>query len=159
MTGRQINPGHSLEAMWFCMRAAEGLGDSAAIAKIADIMLAMLEKGWDKKYGGIFYFMDALGKPHVELQWDMKLWWVHNEAIIATVLAHKLTGRKKFLNWFEKIHEWAWEHFPDRKYGEWYGYLNRRGEVTHALKGGKWKTFFHLPRMLLICSQLLRQEK
>ena len=40
-------------------------------------------------------------------------------------------------------------------YGEWFGYLNRQGEPTHLLKGGKWKTFFHLPRYLMSVSDLL----
>jgi N-acylglucosamine 2-epimerase len=59
------------------------------------------------------------------------------------------------LDWFYKIDEWTWKRFPDPEYGEWFGYLNRRGEPTLMLKGGKWKTFFHLPRALLECSERL----
>lgn len=33
--------------------------------------------------------------------------------------------------------------------GEWYGYLNRQGEVLLHLKGGKWKGCFHVPRALM----------
>ena len=29
--------------------------------------------------------------------------------------------------------------FVDAIHGEWYGYLNRRGEITHRFKGGPWK--------------------
>jgi N-acylglucosamine 2-epimerase len=35
--------------------------------------------------------------------------------------------------------------------GEWFGYLNRRGEVLLPLKGGKWKGSFHVPRSLYQC--------
>ncbi|MBD3352129.1 MAG: hypothetical protein GF364_11635 [Candidatus Lokiarchaeota archaeon] len=59
--------------------------------------------GWDKKYGGIFYFKDVLERPHIELQWNMKLWWVHNEALIATLLGYSLTKDKKLLELFNKI--------------------------------------------------------
>jgi N-acylglucosamine 2-epimerase len=156
MAGRHLNPGHVIEAMWFIMNAAQGLKDPTIIDRAAEIVLAELDFGWDKEYGGIYYFMDVLGKPHVELQWNMKLWWVHNEALIATAMAYKLTGKPIFADWFERIHEWTWSHFPDREFGEWFGYLDRYGKVTHQLKGGKWKGFFHLPRMLLICSQLLK---
>jgi len=155
MSGRHLNPGHAIEAMWFVMNAASKMGKQDVVRRACDIVLAELEFGWDTEYGGIYYFMDVLGKPHVELQWDMKLWWVHNEALIATAMAYKLTGRHEFAEWFERIHEWTWSHFPDSEHGEWFGYLDRCGRVTNTLKGGKWKGFFHLPRMLLVCSQLL----
>ena len=51
-------------------------------------------------------------------------------------------------DWFEKLHEYSRSHFADPEFGEWYGYLNRRGEVLLPLKGGKWKGCFHTPRFL-----------
>ncbi len=146
--GRFINPGHGLESMWFVMNYAERKNDPAMIRKAADIVKALLTFGTDKEYGGIYYFMDVLGKPHLELQWDMKLWWPHNEAILATLYAYRLTGDEYFAEKFREIDQWSWEHFKDPEYPEWFAYLNRRGEPTHYLKGGKWKTMFHLPRCL-----------
>ena len=87
----------------------------------------------------------------------MKLWWPHNEAILASLFAYKASGDQKFIDHFKMIDQWSWEHFPDPEYGEWFGYLNRRGEVTHKLKGGKWKTFFHLPRCLYVSINLMKQ--
>ena len=101
--------------------------------------------------------MDVLGKPNPELQWDMKLWWPHNEAILATLFAFRLTGEAYFLHRFEEIDRWAWSHFRDPDYPEWFAYLNRRGEPTHLLKGGKWKTMFHLPRCLLIAVEQMKR--
>jgi len=155
MLGRHIVPGHAAEALWLIMHAADLLHDRSSIDRAADILLRMLDFGWDKEHGGILYFMDALGRPHFELQWDMKLWWVHCEALVATILAYQLTRRGEFEQWFDRIHNWTWSHFPDPQFGEWFGYLNRRGEPTHLLKGGKWKSFFHLPRALLMCSRIL----
>lgn len=153
--GRHIIPGHGLESMWFIMQYAEQHKRPDLIEKAVEATQWLLEFGWDKEYGGIYYFMDILGKPHVELQASMKLWWVHNEAIIAALYAYKLTGRREFWDWFVKLDQWSWEHYPDAEHGEWFGYLDRRGEVSHSLKGGKWKTFFHLPRCLLVAVQLL----
>jgi len=153
--GRHVIPGHGLESMWFIMQYAERIGDSELMDKAAEATLWLLEFGWDKQYGGIYYFMDVLNKPHFELQADMKLWWVHNEALIATLYAYKATGRQEFWDWFIKLDEWTWSRYPDREHGEWFGYLNRQGEIANMLKGGKWKTFFHLPRCLLLCFQML----
>ena len=41
-------------------------------------------------------------------------------------------------------------------FGEWFGYLDRRGEPTHLSKGGRWKSFFHLPRCLLVAADQMR---
>ncbi len=155
--GRHIVPGHGFESMWMVLQHSEIYDRPEIIPKACAIIESLLEFAWDKKYGGIFYFRDVLGKPHFELTWDMKLWWPHNEALVAVLYAYRLSKEKtKFWEWFKRIDEWTWSHFPDPEYGEWYGYLNRRGEPTHYLKGGKWKTFFHLPRCLLECIDQLK---
>jgi N-acylglucosamine 2-epimerase len=156
--GRMLNPGHVLEAMWFILNCLDRNGrDPQKINQVTNIIKATLKTGWDPEYGGLFYFMDALSKPHLELQWDMKLFWPHCEALIACLYAFKMTGDREFHDWFLKIDEWTWSHFPDPEYGEWYCYLNRQGVLTHTLKGGKWKTFFHLPRCLLMSARLMKE--
>ena len=148
--GRHIIPGHGLESCWFILQYAEQNNRHELIPKICEEIKGILDFSWDPKYGGILYFMDVLGKPHLELSWDMKLWWPHNEAILATLYAYKLTKDQCFLDWFHNIDEYAFSHFRDPEHGEWFAYLNRQGSPTHMLKGGKWKTFFHLPRCLLL---------
>jgi len=154
--GRHIVPGHGFESMWMVLQHSEIYDRPEIIPKSCEIIESLLEFAWDKKYGGIFYFMDVQGKPNNELTWDMKLWWVHNEALIAVLYAYRLSKDKKFWEWFKRIDDWTWSHFPDREFSEWYGYLDRRGEPTHYLKGGKWKTFFHLPRCLVECIEQLK---
>ncbi|MEN6383963.1 MAG: AGE family epimerase/isomerase [Phycisphaerales bacterium] len=151
--GRVLNPGHAIEAMWFMMDIANRRNDKALLNKCCDIMLHTLEYGWDKKYGGIFYFMDIQNHPTQQLEWDQKLWWVHLETLVALLKAYSSTGKKEYWNWFKKIHNYSWTHFHDKKYGEWFGYLNIRGEVLFQSKGGKWKGFFHLPRALFLCTK------
>ncbi|MGJ1390649.1 AGE family epimerase/isomerase [Sphingobacterium spiritivorum] len=146
--GRLLNPGHTLEAMWFIMDLAVRKGDRSLIDKALEIALKALEYGWDKEYEGIFYFLDSEGHPPQQLEWDQKLWWVHLEALVCMAKAWKLTGDKRAKAWFVKLHDYSWEKFRDAEYGEWFGYLNRRGEVLLPLKGGKWKGCFHAPRAL-----------
>lgn len=146
--GRLLNPGHAIEAMWFIMDLGVRLNDQALTAKATQVALKMLEYGWDQKHGGIFYFMDLKGHPPQQLEWDQKLWWVHVEALVCMAKGYTLTGNQQCLDWFEKLHEYTWKHFKDNEYGEWFGYLNRQGEVLLPLKGGKWKGCFHMPRAL-----------
>ena len=147
--GRKLNPGHAIEAMWFVMDLGKRLQRPELIQKAVDICLAEVEYGWDKEFGGIFYFMDRLGKPRHELEFDQKLWWVHLETLISLIKGYQLTGDERCLKWFERVHEYTWNHFRDPEYPEWYGYLNRQGEVLLPLKGGKWKGCFHVPRGLM----------
>lgn len=153
--GRLLNPGHAIEAMWFIMDLGKRLGKQDLIEKAVQIALNEAEYGWDKKHGGIFYFMDRLGRPCQQLEWDQKLWWVHIETLITMLKGYQLTGNAKCLEWFERVHDYVWTHFTDKEYPEWFGYLNRQGEVLLSLKGGKWKGCFHVPRGLFQCWQIL----
>ena len=154
--GRLINPGHGIEGMWFIMEIAARKGDRALIERCVDLALSIAEFGWDREYGGIFYFLDAQGKPPQQLEWDQKLWWVHLEAPVAMAMGYALTRRKECWEWYERVHDYAWKRFPDPQYGEWFGYLNRRGEILLDLKGGKWKGCYHLPRALYRCYELFK---
>ena len=146
--GRQLTPGHAIEAMWFIMDLGKRLNRPELIEKAVQTTLKMIDYGWDKEYGGIYYFMDRKGCPPQQLEWDQKLWWVHIETLISLIKGYQLTGNKECLQWFEKVHHYTWEHFKDPKHREWWGYLNRQGEVLLDLKGGKWKGCFHVPRGL-----------
>lgn len=155
LDGRTLNPGHAIEAAWFIMHEGQLRGDQRLIRIGLTILDWMWKRGWDEECGGIYYFRDLRGLPVQEYWHDMKFWWPHNEAIIATLLAWKLTGDAKYARWHQMAHDWSFAHFPDPEHGEWYGYLHRDGSVSSQLKGSMWKGPFHLPRMLWYCCQAL----
>jgi N-acylglucosamine 2-epimerase len=164
MEGRLLSPGHALETLWFTLTAINTYGNQAlaltdfsvneAVSLLTEAMLWTIERGWDPVYGGIYYYLDYESLPPEKLEWDMKLWWVHAEALCAFLLAYKITGDKKFFNWFETIKTWTWNHFRDPEYGEWFGYLHRDGSPSIFQKGGKWKGMFHIPRALIECMKM-----
>ncbi|MEN9953350.1 MAG: hypothetical protein RLZZ520_1618, partial [Bacteroidota bacterium] len=102
------------------------------------------------------YFRDVYGKPVQEYWHDMKFWWPHNEAIIATLLAYQITGKDKYATMHKMVHEYAYTHFRDQRNGEWYGYLHRDGRLSQAAKGNLFKGAFHVPRQEWYCWQLLK---
>lgn len=153
--GRLVNPGHAIEAMWFIMDLGERLQRPELVKKATEISLKMVKFGWDEKHGGIFYFLDRNGYPPLQLEWDQKLWWVHIETLITMIKGYQLTGSQECLEWFERIHDYTWTHFKDTEHPEWFGYLNRQGEVLLNLKGGKWKGCFHVPRGLYQCWKVM----
>ncbi len=156
--GRTLNPGHAIEAAWFILHEARLRGGDAELVALGCRMLDwMWERGWDKEYGGMLYFVDVKGLPVQEYWHDMKFWWPHNETIIATLLAYHMTGDEKYAAWHRQVHDWAYAHFPDPEFGDWYGYLHRDGSISVRLKGNMWKGPFHLPRMQWYCWQLLEE--
>jgi len=157
--GRLLNPGHAIELAWLLLHRARRTGETQLMRTALDVIDWSLAAGWDKTYGGLLYFLDADGRPPTKLEWSMKLWWPMTEALYALLLAHAVSGKKKYMTWHAKVHDWAFEHFRDSRYGEWYGYLDRQGVPTHQLKGGEWKGFFHLPRALWYSIQLLEHAE
>ena|SRR5690606_4760972 len=149
--GRLINPGHGIEAMWFLIDIGQRRNDKSLIELAANTIITTLEYSWDNEFGGIFYFMDGEGRPPLQLEWDQKLWWVHLETLVALTKAMEHIDDDRLKDWYTKVHHYSWDHFPDPKYGEWYGYLNRQGEPLLELKGGKWKGCFHVPRAMYQC--------
>ena len=154
--GRLLNPGHGIEAMWFIMDIAQRRGDVDLVHRAVDVVMSILDYAWDSEYGGLYYFMDAEGRPPVQLEWDQKLWWVHLEALVALAMGTAFTGRAVCWEWYQKVHAYTWPRFSDPEHGEWFGYLNRRGEVLLPVKGGKWKGCFHVPRALYMCYEQFR---
>lgn len=153
--GRTLNPGHAIEGAWFIMHEGAHRGDSQLIELGSAMLEWMWRRGWDQQHGGLLYFVDLYGRPVPEYWHDMKFWWPHDEAIIATLMAHLLTGEAKYAQMHQQVHDWAHRHFGDPVHGEWYGYLHRDGSVSVPLKGNLWKSAFHHPRMQLTCWQLL----
>lgn len=154
---RTITPGHAIEGAWFILHEAQRRGGDERLQKLGLKMLDYSwEQGWDEEHGGIIYFRDPTGKPVMEYWHDMKFWWPHDEALIATMMAWKMTGDQKYSDWHEKLRVWSFEHFGNQKNGEWLGYLHRDGSPSNTLIGSLWKSFFHHPRALWMCHQLAR---
>ncbi len=158
--GRVINPGHCIETAWFIMEEAKSRNWDKDLTQLAlQILDWSWEWGWDKEYGGIINFRDCRNLPPQDYSQDMKFWWPQTEAIIATLYAYQATKDEKYLEMHKQISEWTYAHFPDKEYGEWYGYLHRDGTVAQPAKGNIFKGPFHVPRMMirsyLLCKELL----
>lgn len=161
--GRVINPGHCIETAWFIMEEARYRNDDNELMQLAlQILDWSWEWGWDKEFGGIINFRDCRNFPPQDYSQDMKFWWPQTEAIIATLYAYKMTRDEKYLEMHKQISEWTYAHFPDKEYGEWYGYLRRDGSVAQPAKGNIFKGPFHIPRMMirshLLCEEILKSR-
>lgn len=72
-----------------------------------DITLSI---AWDKERGGIYYTF----KPKTfEILDKDKYHWVMAESITAAALLYKFTSKEKYLEWFNKISEYAMKYLID----------------------------------------------
>ncbi|MCY4171223.1 MAG: AGE family epimerase/isomerase [Bacteroidetes bacterium] len=154
--GRLVNPGHVIEAGWFIQHMAHRTNNNTMIEMGRKMIRDAQSNGWDKTFGGLYYFYDAEGFSPVQLEWSMKLWWPHCEALYAHLLNYAYTSNLDDFQSFHLTDDYIFRHFVDSKYGEWFGYCDQLGQITHRFKGGPYKGCYHVPRSLLLCWQLLQ---
>ena len=141
--GRYVNPGHTIEDMWFVMHQARRMHmpgissdlrspvpgtSNAMIQKAARIVKRAFHMGWDEEFGGLLLFADQDGGPpsgslagienermaqKVLADWGSKLWWVHSEALYTTLLAWRLTGDDELLALYRQVFDYTFRTFPN----------------------------------------------
>lgn len=154
--GTTVNPGHAIEDMWFQIHIARHLGNTQRIKEACRLIRRHLELGWDEKYGGIFLAIDADNQQ--DIAWksaDTKLWWPQTETMYALLLAWEYTQEPWCLEWYNKVHEYCFKHYPVPKHGEWYRNLDRQGQPLKDTVVLPVKDPFHLPRAFIYCLEVL----
>ena len=155
--GRLVCVGSIFEIAWFLFQILEIEPNPELEARLLKAVEAALEFGWDREYSGFYYFQDIEGKPTLQLESSMKLWWVHAEALYCLIHCYGMTRDSKWLRWLEMADTYVFGRFADPAYGEWFGYLDRRGTPALTLKGNNYKGCFHIPRALLLSVQKIEE--
>ncbi len=154
--GTTVIPGHVIEDMWFQIHIARDAGNQSRIQEACRLMKRHVELGWDETYGGLLLAVDANGADNVGWNHpDSKIWWPHTEALYGLLLAYEQTGDRDFLNWYDRIHQYSFEHFPVAEHGEWTQNLGRDGKPITDTVCLPVKDPFHLPRALIYCVEVL----
>jgi len=157
--GRVVVPGHAIESMWFQIHIFRELGDAERIRQAVECIRWHHERGWDEEFGGLFLGIDAEGQEPSSANADKKLWWPHTEALYALLLAHEHSREPWCMDWYWRVHDYSFAHFPDREHGEWTQRLDREGRRIATLVALPVKDPFHLPRALMYCIDVLSRLK
>jgi N-acylglucosamine 2-epimerase len=157
--GTFVMPGHAIESMWFVLHVARLRHDQDLIQRACEVMRWHLEYGWDEEYGGLINSRDTKGGETFLPHSEKKMWWPHAEALYATLLGYELTGHAWCLEWYKKIADWSWAHFPMPDCGEWYQRLTREGKPTEQVVTFPVKDPFHLPRAIILILQLMGEKR
>ncbi len=156
--GRTMVPGHGVESLYFQLLNFGASNASGELTRASEGIRWCLERGWDPKFGGLFLGLDADGKePVFWKNAEMKLWWPHTESLPACLMAYEQTQADWCLEWYAKIHRWAFAHFPVREHGEWTQRLDREGRKMNRVVALPVKDPFHLPRGLIFSIEALQR--
>ena len=155
--GRLIVPGHAIESMWFMIHIFQRRGDEPRVRQAIDCIRWHLELGWDKEYGGIVRAIDPEGLPPWNVLTDGKIWWVHTETLYALLLAYSICKEQWCLDWFQRVHDYSFSHFPVPEYGEWIQNLDRQGNKANTSVALPVKDPFHLARSLIYSVGVLEE--
>jgi len=173
--GQHVNPGHTIEDMWFMMDAAERLQKPELLEQITRITKKALETGWDKEYGGLYHFatldggmLQSVGDEieseptlqHAIRNSSGKIWWVHSEALYTTLRLYCKTGDESLLAWYDRIADYVFEKFPNpnREVREWLQTLDRQGNPREKSVGLPVKDPYHIMRNIALIIELLYSE-
>jgi N-acylglucosamine 2-epimerase len=134
--------------MWFMIHIFQRANDPARIRQAIQAIKWHLELGWDEEYGGIVLARDAEESFWAD-KWDTKIWWPHTEALYALLLAYSISKETWCLDWFQRVHDYSFSHFPVPQYGEWIQNLDRQGNKLNSTIALPVKDPFHLSRALI----------
>ncbi len=172
--GQNMNPGHTIEDVWFMLDTVDFTGRTDWEPLIYAIAKKALENGWDEEFGGIIHYAGIHGgKPEGDMtgveketmvkqleDWDYKLWWVHTEALYSTLRLGFRTGDQVFFDWYERIFDYVFRTFPnpDREIREWIQICDRTGRGEWKVVGLPVKDPYHITRNLILIIELLYRE-
>ena len=153
---RITTPGHDMECAWFLLEEGIHLGDGKVTALAKRMFDDAYYLGIDDEYGGFVYQRDVLKGPVENYETETKVWWVHNEAIIASLALYLFTGDEEYAEKFTYATDYSFDRFVDED-GEWYYALHRNGEpISSRMKGFIYKGPFHTIRMYVKCIEMLK---
>ena len=166
--GRLVDPGHTLESMWFCMTEAIDRKDKNIISRASQLLDWVIHRGWDDKYGGFYQYMDITNESpekryhyntyvDVDVHWTDKIWWVQAEGLYALALSALLTDNQKHFDRFLRLHEFCKKYLADPQYGEWRSFVHRDGSSFDDRKGFELKGPYHVVRSHMMLTNLFEK--
>ena len=166
--GRIVDAGHTMESLWFSMEASNLLSMPEWNARAGQVLDWVIIRCWDERFGGFIQHVDfEKGKPEdaflvtdydgTPVSWDCKIWWVQAEALIALCMSAVHNQSASHWKLFTELFGYVKERFADPETGEWYSFLHTDGSVLLGVPGSSHKGPYHVPRCLMMVSEVLRK--
>jgi len=143
-----VHLGFSIANFWGILLEAVRLKDRELFGTVADRLHRHLEVAWDEVYGGLGWSMQ-IHKGCVDYR---KASYVHGEAMIGLLTVIERLGSPWARDWYARIHRYAFENFPIRRYPGWHSYMDRHcTPQEHVTR----RENYHHPRYLMLSLQII----
>lgn len=139
--------GHNAEFAWLLNHALEILNDDPK--NYTDLFRTIydhtIDNGIDYEFGGVF-----VEGPHSGGVYDReKEFWQQAEVLIGLLDAVILLGDEKYWEAYKNVHRFVFDKVINKRVGEWYPLLTRRGEPIWTHMGHSWKINYHTVRAMI----------
>ncbi len=94
---------------------------------------------WDAHHGGMVYGLDTEGGFND----TDKYYWVQSESAATAALLAARSGESAYLDWYNRLWAYSWNHLVDHRHGAWYRILSRDNRRYNDEKSPAGKTDYH----------------
>jgi len=114
-----FQPGHQTEWSKLLLMLNRHEPEDWLVEKAKSLFDRAYKSAWDSKNGGLIYGFDPEGN------WcdDDKYFWVQAESFAAAAMLYQVTDEQKYLNQYNELWKYSWQHMIDHKYGAWFRVL------------------------------------
>jgi len=121
-----FQPGHQTEWTKLLLILNRHAPEGKWIERAKSLFDVAYTSAWDDEYGGLVYGFNP------DRKWcdDDKYFWVQAESFAAAAMLYKETGEHSYLDQYNALWQYSWEHFVDHEYGAWFRLLNRDNSKT-----------------------------
>ncbi|WP_372873181.1 AGE family epimerase/isomerase [Shewanella sp.] len=128
--------GHQTEWAKLLLSLARYSHQPWLISRAKTLFDTAFEKSWDQHHGGMVYGFGPDGN------WcdDDKYFWVQAESFAAAAMLYQQTGEQQYLDAYNALWDYAWQHFVDHEHGAWFRVLyrdNRKYSNEKSAAGAK----------------------
>ena len=149
-----FQPGHHTEWSKLLLTLHRHAPDPALANRARWLFDQALDKAWDHQHGGLFYGFSIDGA----ICDSDKYFWVQAESLAASALLHEHFGASAYLEAYERLWQYSWEHMVDHTYGAWYRILDARNNKYSAEKSPAGKTDYHTMGACFEVIDMLRRQ-
>lgn len=135
-----FQPGHQVEWTKLLLQLDQLSPDTWYRERAQSLFDQAVAKGWDHDFGGLVYgFAPTTG----EFADSQKYFWVQAEAIAAAHRLYQLTKDSAYLDWYNRLWQYSWDHLIDHQHGAWYRIVSREGQKITNEKSPMGKVDYH----------------
>jgi mannose/cellobiose epimerase-like protein (N-acyl-D-glucosamine 2-epimerase family) len=130
-------PGHHVEWAKLLLLLHRHAPEPWHADRAEELFDVAVDVGWDDDYGGFYYTVDREGEPVVADKYG----WAVAEGIGAAALLSR--HDEAYGEWYDRLWEYADEHFVNHRHGNWYERLTREHHRDDPNRGVAVEPGYH----------------